>query len=135
MTYSAPFLALFAQHFRWADWEAFIQPQGWTIARPYRSRHPLFPEIIYPSDYGFIHGTQSSDGQPIDVFIGHGNQGLVGAILTIDRRQSKREVKLLYNCTPEEIYLVNGFINFNRQLLEGFLVLRYPMVSLWALSS
>jgi len=132
MIYSAPFLALFAQCFRWHEWELLIEQQGWTIDRPYRSRHPLFPEIIYPIDYGFVNGTQSSDKQPIDVFIGHGTRGLVGAILTIDHRRTKREVKLLYNCTPEEIYLVNGFINFNRQLLEGFLVLRYPMESLWA---
>jgi hypothetical protein len=31
------------------------------------------------------------------------------------------------HCTPEEIYLVNGFINFDRTLLEGTLTLRRPM--------
>ncbi len=129
--YSSAFLELFARHFHWEAWEQLIRQRGWTIDRPYRSRHPLFAEVIYPIDYGYVNGTRSSDGEPIDLFVGHGTRGLVGALLTIDRRRGKREVKLLYNCTAEEVYLVNGFINFDRQLLEGFLVLRYPMSSLW----
>ncbi|BBM73653.1 inorganic diphosphatase [Rhodothermus marinus] len=130
--YSPAFLELFARSLHWEAWEQLIRQNGWTIDRPYRSRHPLFPEIIYPIDYGYINGTRSSDGEPVDLFVGRGHRGLVGAILTIDRRRSKREVKFLYNCTAEEVYLVNGFINFDRRLLEGFLVLRYPMSSLWS---
>lgn len=131
-TYSPAFLELFARSLHWEAWEQLIRQNGWTIDRPYRSRHPLFPEVIYPIDYGYINGTRSSDGEPVDLFVGHGHRGLVGAILTIDRRRGKREVKFLYNCTAEEVYLVNGFINFDRRLLEGFLVLRYPMSSLWS---
>ncbi len=130
--YSPAFLELFARSFHWEAWEQLIQQNGWTIDRPYRSRHPLFPEIIYPIDYGYVNGTRSSDGEPVDLFVGHGQRGLVGALLTIDRRRGKREVKLLYNCTAEEVYLINGFINFDRRLLEGFLVLRYSMSLLWS---
>jgi inorganic pyrophosphatase len=37
----------------------------------------------------------------------------------------------MYNCTPVEVYLVNGFINFNPLLMDGMLVLRRPMHTLW----
>ncbi|CAN0593122.1 unnamed protein product, partial [Laminaria digitata] len=37
-----------------------------------------------------------------------------------------------YNCTPEEVYLVNGFINFAPELMQGELVMRRPMHGLWS---
>ena len=75
-------------------------------------------------DYGFIDGTLGSDGEPVDIFVGTGRPGLVGAILTTDHRKGDREVKFIYRCTTEEVYLVNGFINFDRSLMEGELVIR-----------
>ena len=62
--------AFTAQHFRWAAWEKLIGQNGITIDRPYRSRHPRFPEIIYPLDYGYINGTRGTDGDEVDVFVG-----------------------------------------------------------------
>ncbi len=66
------------------------------------------------------------------MFVGSAKNGLVGTLLTHDRGRGDREFKLLYHCTPEEIYLVHGFVNFDRRLMEGVLVLRYPMQQLWA---
>ena len=48
-------------------------------------------------------------------------------IMTRDHVKRDQEVDLLWNCTPEEIYLINGFVNFDRLLLEGRLILRRPM--------
>ena len=42
-TYSPAFLELFVRCFHWEVWEHLIRQNGWTIDRPYRSRHPLFP--------------------------------------------------------------------------------------------
>ncbi len=122
---------LFAQSIDWAAWEGIIESGGITIDRPAGQPHPAFPEIIYPMDYGFVPGTRSSDGEPVDVFVGTGGTGLQGAILTHDYRQKKREVKLLLDCSPKEVYTAHGFINFDRSLLEGVLVLREPMHLLW----
>ena len=82
-------------------------------------------------DYGYVNGTQAPDGEEIDLFVGTTDQGLVGAIFTIDHRKKDREWKLIHHCSPEEIYLVNGFINFDRRLMEGLLALRWPMEELW----
>ena len=122
---------LVAEHFDWAGWEALILKNGITLDRPYRSPHPKHPEIIYPINYGYVNGTTSSDGDEVDVFVGHASNGLVGLLMTTDYRRGDREIKLLYHCTPEEIYLANGFINFDRRLIEGTLVLRHPMQTLW----
>ncbi|QXD16405.1 hypothetical protein GQ464_005495 [Rhodocaloribacter litoris] len=122
---------LLARHFRWDGWETLIVQNGYTIDRPRHTRHPRFPDIIYPIDYGYLNLTRSTDGEAIDLFVGSAANGLVALLLTHDYRRGDREVKLLYNCTPEEIYLVNGFINFDRTLMAGWLVLRYPMQALW----
>lgn len=116
--------------FDWAEWEALIRANGITVDRPRGSGHPQYPDIIYPLDYGYVNGTVSSDGDEVDVFVGSARNGLVGLMVTSDFRRGDREVKLLYDCTPEEIYLANGFINFDRNLMEGRLILRRPMSDL-----
>lgn len=124
--------AVTQMHFDWAAWEALITRHGITIDRPQHHPHPQYPEIIYPLDYGYVDGTRSTDGEAVDVFVGTADTGLVGAILTTDHRRPDREFKLLYDCAPVEVYTAHGFINFDRQRLEGLLVLRRPMASLWA---
>ena len=124
-------LSLTRDQFNWASWEAIIESNGYTIDRPYRSKHPSFPEIIYPINYGFINNTVSTDREEVDLFIGTARNKLVAAIVTTDFRKGDREWKLIYNCTPEEVYLVHGFINFNPTLMTGHLIMRRPMAELW----
>jgi len=123
--------ALFARHFDWPGWARVIDAHGLTIDRPFGQPHPAFPHIVYPLDYGYINDTRSSDGEPVDVFVGSAATGLVGLILAADYRQHKREAKLLYDCTAPEVYTAHGFINYDRSLLEGALALRQPMHELW----
>lgn len=123
--------ALFTAHFDWPGWARLIEAQGITIDRPFGQPHPAFPHIVYPLDYGYINGTRSSDGEPVDVFVGSAATGLVGLILTVDYRQQKREAKLLYQCSAVEVYTAHGFINYDRSLLDGVLALRQPMHELW----
>ncbi len=126
---------LVAGQFNWAGWEALIRENGITLDRPYRTPHPDYPEIIYPINYGYVNGTTSTDGDEVDVFVGSVESGLVGLLMTTDYGRCDREIKLLYNCTPEEIYLANGFINFDRRRMEGTLALRRPMRALWVSGS
>lgn len=119
------------QHLNWRAWEDEIRERGITIDRPRGSHHPVHPAIIYPIDYGFINGTMAGDGHEVDVFVGSAGTGLVGTMMTLDHRIGDAEFKFIHNCSPEEIYLVNGFINFDRRLMEGVLVLRHDMPSLW----
>jgi inorganic pyrophosphatase len=123
--------SLLASRFRWATWDALIEQNGLTIDRPARQPHPEYSTIIYPIDYGYVNDTVSSDGEPVDAFVGSAANGLVGLIATTDHRQHDREVKLLVDCAPTEVYTAHGFVNYDRTLLEGLLVLRAPMHTLW----
>jgi inorganic pyrophosphatase len=116
----------------WTAWEAVIERSGITIDRPKGSTHPLHSDIRYPIDYGFINGTEGSDGEEIDIFVGTALNGIVAAIFTTDFRKGDRECKFLYRCSPEEIYLVNGFINYDQALMIGKLLMRSPMRNLWS---
>lgn len=116
----------------WVEWETQVRYGGITIDRPRLSRHPRYPEIIYPLDYGYVNGTLSTDGEELDIFVGTAATGLVGVEHTRDFRRGDEEPKLLFNCSPVEVYLVHGFLNFDRRLMEGTLTLREPMEALWA---
>ncbi len=131
MHVSPSFLRRIADRFDWDGWEALIARNGYTLDRPYGSAHPRFPDIRYPIDYGYLPDTLGSDGEEVDLFVGSARNGLVALILTHDYRRGDRECKLIYDCTPEEIYLVNGFINYDCSLMEGRLVMRRPMRELW----
>jgi inorganic pyrophosphatase len=125
---------LIEQRLDWQRWANLILTNGISIDRPRGSRHPDHPSIIYPIDYGFIAGTVSTDGHEIDVFRGTASTGLVGTIISTDHRKADTEFKLMYNCDAAEIYLVNGFINFDRRLMEGELVLRWTMEDIWRMA-
>jgi inorganic pyrophosphatase len=120
--------------FPWAHWERLVKEHGVMVERPVREPHPDDPRIIYPLDYGCVPGTVGTDGDAVDCFLGSGDAGLVGLILTTDHRKGDREAKLLIDCTAPEVYTAHGFINYDRTLLEGLLVMRSPMQTLWEAS-
>ncbi len=122
---------LVRDHLEWEKWQGCIFNNGITIERPRTTAHPDYPSVVYPLDYGFVNDTLGTDGDPVDVFVGRGTTGLVGGILTTDVRQQDREMKLLYDCTPSEVYTAHGFINYDRTLLKGVLILRRPLKTLW----
>lgn len=123
---------LASERIRWEMWERLIAENGITVDRPHGSHHPDHPSIIYPIDYGYVNDTMATDGHELDVFVGSAETGLVGTMITLDHRKGDTEFKLIYNATPEEVYLVNGFINFDWSLMEGVLVMRFGMGELWS---
>jgi inorganic pyrophosphatase len=45
------------------------RPVDVTVDRPLGSRHPRHPDLVYPLNYGFVPGTRSGDGAPIDAYL------------------------------------------------------------------
>ena len=39
------------------------------VDRPLGSRHPKYPELIYPINYGYIEGLSAGDGEEQDAYI------------------------------------------------------------------
>jgi inorganic pyrophosphatase len=117
--------------FRWDRWERVLSAHGIAIDRPEGSVHPAHAEIRYPLAYGYVRGVSSGDGDELDVFVGSVPTGLVGLLVTHDLRKGDCELKLLYNCSPAEVYLAYGFASFAPGLMQAVHVLRDPMPELW----
>jgi inorganic pyrophosphatase len=108
-----------------------IETHEIVIDRPRGSRHPRYPDIVYPFHYGYLAGTSGGDGQGIDVCLGSLHQNppqltarwLSAVICTVDSKKADAEIKLLINCTSEEIDEIERF--FNRgEYLSGIILRR-----------
>ena len=114
---------------------ARLQPDFWeyvdqlageariVVDRPKGTRHPNFPNLVYPVDYGYLEGTASQDGHPVDVWVGTQEpKRVVGVICTVDLTKRDSEIKVLYGCTPEEADA--AYETMNSHGMRGLLLLR-----------
>ena len=108
----------------WRIADKLISDNGVTIDRPRGSRHPRYPEYIYPLDYGYVNNTCSMDGSGIDVWVGTlPNRRVTAMISSIDALKGDSEIKLLVGCTKDEIEMVYGQHN-RSEAMKGILTLR-----------
>lgn len=49
----------------WQRIDALLDEHEIVIDLPRGSRHPRFPKIVIPLDYGYLNGTSSGDGREI----------------------------------------------------------------------
>ena len=95
----------------WRMLDELIASSRIIIDRPKHSRHPRFPDIVYPVDYGYLEGTSSMDGEGIDLWLGSAEKKLSALFVTLDMMKRDSEIKLMIGCTEEEIALVDHFFN------------------------
>jgi inorganic pyrophosphatase len=87
-----------------------------AIDRPLGSRHPRYPDFIYPLDYGYLEGTRSGDGAGIDVWLGSlSEREVTGALVTIDVEKGDVEIKVLVGCTLAEMEMISEVHNSGEQ--------------------
>jgi inorganic pyrophosphatase len=87
----------------WQELDVLVAESPLVIDRPKGSRHPRYPEMIYPYDYGYLDSTRAADGGCIDCWIGSLPDRSVSAVIcAIDRHKQDAEIKLLLGCTPAE---------------------------------
>jgi inorganic pyrophosphatase len=96
----------------WTRLDGLIASNTVVIDRPRDSRHPRYPELVYPLDYGYLEGTSGGDGSEIDVWRGsmEGNK-LFGIACVVDVMKGDAEIKLLIGCTDNDIDAVSRFLN------------------------
>lgn len=80
------------------------------IDKPKGFVHPLYANLVYPVDYGYLEDTLSV-GDGIAVYNGTGNNGLQYVIISADVLKKDIEVKLLVNCTKEDVTEILFFLN------------------------
>lgn len=96
----------------WDALEKLMAEHEVVVDRPKGSRHPRYPNIVYPVDYGYLRGTTAVDGNAIDIFVGTGPEaGVDGVVCTVDLLKNDAEIKILYRCLPEEIEAVLRLLN------------------------
>lgn len=87
-----------------------------VIDRPKGTSHPRYPEQIYPLDYGYLKNTHSSDGDPVDIWLGSmNNKRISGIVCTVDAKDRDVEIKLLLGCTSEDIAVIVDIHNQGTQ--------------------
>lgn len=96
----------------WQRLDELIASASIVIERPCGTAHPRYPAMIYPLDYGYLAGTTSTDGQPLDVWVGSLPARQLDAIVcTVDLAKKDTEIKLLLGCTELEKQTILRFHN------------------------
>ena len=94
----------------WQTLTELIQTNSMILDRPKGSVHPRYDDLIYPLDYGYLENTCAGDGDGIDIWIGSLNKKtLTGILCTFDRLKRDAEIKLLIDCTLEDVQIIQDF--------------------------
>ena len=96
----------------WNKLDEILAVSEIIIDRPKGSKHPKYPEFIYPLDYGYLKGTRSADDAEIDIWHGTRGDDIADAILcTIDVKKKDSEIKILIGCSDVDKKLILNFQN------------------------
>ena len=108
----------------WQTLDELVRTSGVVIDRPKGSRHPRYPDYIYPLDYGYLKNTASMDGGGIDVWVGTAEVTETDAVMvTVDLQKRDVEIKILLSLTEEEKELIFASHNETPNM-KGILVRR-----------
>ena len=114
----------------WQALDALLPASQLVIDRPRGFRHPRFTDFVYPLDYGYLEGTLSADGEGLDVWLGKAAEGkplsecrVRGVIASVDLDKRDAELKLLLDCTVEEMLAIEHIYN-RIECIRGILITR-----------
>jgi inorganic pyrophosphatase len=107
----------------WTRLDELIESSEVVIDRPKGTRHPRYPDLVFPLDYGYLKGTIGGDGDGIDIWRGTAeHHRLIAIAATVDMKKRDAEIKLIIGCTDEEIEIVKNF--HNNQYMSGIIITR-----------
>ncbi|MGI5899792.1 MAG: inorganic pyrophosphatase [Christensenellales bacterium] len=107
----------------WSALDKLVSESKIIIDRPEGSRHPKYPALIYPVDYGYLENTSSMDGGGIDAWKGTNGELIDAIIVTVDLFKKDSEIKILIGCSEEEKQLVMDIHN-NSEYMNRILIRR-----------
>ncbi len=107
----------------WRAINKLVAEANIVIDRPKGSRHPKYPELIYPVDYGYLENTSSMDGGGIDVWQGTDGNAVDAIICIVDLLKKDSEIKILIGCSEEEKEIVMQFHN-GSEFMKGAMIRR-----------
>ena len=94
----------------WQTLMELVYNNSIILDRPKGTAHPRYPNLVYPLNYGYLEDTTAGDGDGIDVWMGSNqNKTLTGILCTFDRLKRDAEIKLLIDCTSEDVQTIRQF--------------------------
>lgn len=107
----------------WQRADRLVATHRLVIDRPAGSRHPRYPEVVYPFDYGYLEGTSAVDAGGVDAWRGSLAEATVtGVIATIDTHKRDAELKLLIGCTEDE--MTSALVTHRTEWQDALLIRR-----------
>lgn len=104
------------------------------ISRKKNSIHPVYHNLVYPVDYGFLEDTINRDQEGIAVYRGSGSASSIQTlVVAADILKKDIDVKLLVGCTSEEEEEILRFLN-QTDFQKSVLIRRGNTVPSWAMS-
>ena len=107
----------------WTAVDKLVSESSIIIDCPKGSRHPKYPALVYPVDYGYLENTTSMDGGGIDVWRGTDGECIDAIIVTVDLLKKDSEIKILMGCSEDEKRIVLETHN-NSEYMKGILIRR-----------
>ena len=98
--------------FFWQKLDTLFLSSGVKVTRRKGEVHPVFKNLIYPTDYGQMKDTNASYGHGVSVYCGSGSRSqITGLVVAADILAKELDVKVLAGCTDEEVEDVLRFLN------------------------
>ena len=96
----------------WQKVDTLFLSSGMNLSRKKGDVHPVFKNLIYPTDYGHISDTKSVTSEGVSVYAGSGDRNKITAlVIAADILAKELDVKMLVGCTDKEVDDVLRFLN------------------------
>jgi inorganic pyrophosphatase len=108
----------------WTNLDRLVAEGQVIVDRPRGSGHPRYPSFVYPLDYGYLAATRAADGDGVDVWRGsRQGAGVTGVLCTVDLEKKDVELKVLLDCTPDELQRI---LAMHREGKQSAILLERP---------
>ncbi|MGB4984897.1 MAG: Inorganic pyrophosphatase [Erysipelotrichaceae bacterium] len=119
----------------WQKLTTLLMSSDLVITNKQGSTHSQYPNLIYPTDYGYICDTNVDSGPVVKAFKGtNSSYSVKDVIVSVDILKRDIDVKLLLGCTDEEIENVLLFLN-QTDFQKTILVSKGDEIPNWAESN
>lgn len=120
--------------FFWQKLDTLYFSSSIVITQPSGSAHPVYGNLIYPVNYGYLSDTLSQDETGISIYKGSLSANQVNTILiAADILKKDIEVKLLVGCSDTEEDAILRFTN-QTDFQKTVLIRRGMEVPSWGFS-
>lgn len=118
----------------WQKVDTLFLSSGVTLFRKKGDVHPVFANLIYPTDYGYVNDTNSVSGDGVSVYAGTGNRSIITAlIVAADILAKELDVKVLVGCSEQETDDVLRFLN-QTDYQKTVLIRRGSQIPSWGIT-